>query len=297
MVDSVPIYKSNYLTMGGKNPSSLSRWERAIARWQSPALDSADVPDWLKSAAFNELYYLADGGTQRLQMDEEEELDESDPRRAFGRFCYLESHEYRMFNTYDVHFYASPALVDLFPGLELSLQMDFVRFTAAGDGGATVKELYGGRRVGRSPEYSVPHDLGDPEDEPFVRVNAYRIHDVSQWKDLPLKFVLSSWRDTVLLSRPGQEEKVRKCAEFLSREAWPVCQQAMERALLRWDADGDGLIENSGRPDQTYDTWRMDGPSAYCNSLWLAALRGHVELGRRIDRGKDVEKFGAVMDQ
>ena len=24
---------------------------------------------------------------------------------------------------------------------------------------------------------------------------------------------------------------------------------------LKWDDDGDGLIENSGKPDQTFDSW------------------------------------------
>jgi len=38
---------------------------------------------------------------------------------------YLEGHEYLMYNTYDVHFYASFALLMLWPQLELSLQKDF----------------------------------------------------------------------------------------------------------------------------------------------------------------------------
>ena len=33
-------------------------------------------------------------------------------------------------------------------------------------------------------------DLGDPEDEPWVRVNSYNIHDVAEWRDLNLKMVL-----------------------------------------------------------------------------------------------------------
>ena len=41
---------------------------------------------------------------------------------------------------------------------------------------------------------------------------------------------------------------------------------------ISWDSDKDGLIENGGTPDQTYDTWVMTGPSSYCCSLWLAAL-------------------------
>jgi non-lysosomal glucosylceramidase len=41
----------------------------------------------------------------------------------FTLLC-LESHEYLMYNTYDVHFYAGFALLMLFPQLELSLQRD-----------------------------------------------------------------------------------------------------------------------------------------------------------------------------
>ena len=31
-------------------------------------------------------------------------------------------------------------------------------------------------------------------------------------------------------------------------------RDVMETAL-KWDEDGDGLIENSGKPDQTFDSW------------------------------------------
>ena len=42
---------------------------------------------------------------------------------GFGKFAYLESLEYLMYNTYDVHFYASFAVAMLWPELELSLQV------------------------------------------------------------------------------------------------------------------------------------------------------------------------------
>lgn len=32
----------------------------------------------------------------------------------------------------------------------------------------------------------------------------------------------------------------------------------MEKSLS-WDTDGDGMIENSGTADQTFDTWTMIG--------------------------------------
>src|SRR5581483_5344628 len=36
--------------------------------------------------------------------------------------------------------------------------------------------------------------------------------------------------------------------------------------------------ENDGVPDQTYDTWPMYGPSAYCGGLWLAALHAGAAM-------------------
>lgn len=54
-------------------------------------------------------------------------------QRAVGQFLYLEGHEYLMYNTYDVHFYASFALLMLWPQLELSLQGDFATAVSAAD--------------------------------------------------------------------------------------------------------------------------------------------------------------------
>lgn len=54
-------------------------------------------------------------------------------QQLVGQFLYLEGHEYLMYNTYDVHFYASFALLMLFPQLELSLQRDFAKAVAEED--------------------------------------------------------------------------------------------------------------------------------------------------------------------
>ncbi len=55
-----------------------------------------------------------------ISEDTEEKVD----RHNVGKFLYLEGLEYLMYNTYDVHFYASFALTMLWPFLELSLQQD-----------------------------------------------------------------------------------------------------------------------------------------------------------------------------
>lgn len=102
---------------------NMDKWSQDIDDWQSPILQDPELPDWFKSAVFNEMYYIADGGTQWLLSDNRDNLANDDPRIEFGTFLYLESHEYRLYNTYDVHFYASMALAALFPGIQLSIQV------------------------------------------------------------------------------------------------------------------------------------------------------------------------------
>ena len=194
--------------------------------------------------------------------------EDEDPRAKYGRWGYLEGHEYTMYNTYDVHYYASWALIDLFPGLQLSLQLDFLEWAEKEDR-ERVTELYGGATHCRKVSVSVPHDLGDPVEEPWVKVNSYNIHDVTKWRDLNLKLVISVWRDIQWLE-DGE-------ARTLLSRALPVCE-GLVRAGLAWDLDRDGLIENGGRPDQTFDSWVMTGPSAYCGGLWLAALASMADM-------------------
>ncbi|VDN99621.1 unnamed protein product, partial [Rodentolepis nana] len=48
------------LTYASKNVNS---WNEAIDSWQNPILQDSGLPAWYKSSIFNELYYVADGGT------------------------------------------------------------------------------------------------------------------------------------------------------------------------------------------------------------------------------------------
>lgn len=40
---------------------------------------------------------------------------------------------------------------------------------------------------------------------------------------------------------------------------YKACKVVMDHSIT-FDKDGDGLIENGGFPDQTYDSWVMTGP-------------------------------------
>jgi non-lysosomal glucosylceramidase len=49
--------------------------------------------------------------------------------------------------------------------------------------------------------------------------------------------------------------------------------------LKEFDLDHDGIPENSGAPDQTFDDWQLLGISAYCGGLWIAALEAIIKIG------------------
>ncbi|XP_037298095.1 non-lysosomal glucosylceramidase isoform X2 [Manduca sexta] len=370
---------------------NYKNWEKQILEWQDPILTNNNIPDWLKSALLNELYYIADGGT--IWFDVHDEYPDTDPRHEFGLFGYLEGHEYRMYNTYDVHFYASFALSQLWPNLQVVLQYMF-RDTIAMETDKYRQSLYDGKSVKYKIKDSIPHDLGDPEDLPFGHINAYNIHDVSDWKDLNVKFILQVMRDHRVLrghAAPFSDDRYRTMAYIddlrdgdddlymratgqhdrsaehtpardaappaaaplapaaappapaaaplapaapaapavgdilglLYREEAPTETPAAETraaparvwdasryladmygaaaALLRrglaWDRDGDGLIENGGFPDQTFDAWVMTGPSAYCGGLWVAAVNAVRTMARLLGHEEDEKEFTKLLEK
>jgi non-lysosomal glucosylceramidase len=181
----------------------------------------------------------------------------NDKEENIGQFLYLEGIEYLMWNTYDVHFYASFALLMLFPKLELSIQRDFVAAVLMHDP-EKVKFLFEGECGVRKVLGAVPHDLG--LNDPWCELNAYNIHDSSRWKDLNPKFVLQVYRDMVATGDKS-----------FAHVVWPSVYMAMAY-MDQFDQDKDGMIENEGFPDQTYDAWSVSGVSAYSGRLWVAAL-------------------------
>lgn len=93
--------------------------------------------------------------------EDRQRFDITDPRYEYGYFAYLEGHEYRMYNTYDVHFYASFTLAMLWPKLQACIQYKF-RDSIDNSLNITRKHLCNGINSLRKYKYSVPHDLGDP---------------------------------------------------------------------------------------------------------------------------------------
>ncbi|KAJ4805671.1 Non-lysosomal glucosylceramidase [Rhynchospora pubera] len=278
------------------------RWEEQIEEWQNPILQDERLPEWYKFTLFNELYFLVAGGTvwidseapgleenSRHGTNNEQERILSENANTnpvanhtsfgdndVGRFLYLEGIEYIMWCTYDVHFYASFALLNLFPKIELSIQRDFAHAVLFEDK-RKVKFLADGNWGIRKVKGAVPHDLGTHD--PWHEMNAYNIHDTSKWKDLNPKFVLQVYRD---FAATGDL--------VFARDVWPGVCAAMDY-MEQFDRDGDGLIENDGFPDQTYDAWTVRGVSAYSGCLWLAALQAAATMAHRLGDRTVAEKF------
>ncbi|XP_039794107.1 non-lysosomal glucosylceramidase-like isoform X4 [Panicum virgatum] len=283
-------------------------WEEEIDKWQTPILRDERLPEWYKITLFNELYFLVAGGTiwidsESLVVDADTKSNSSpledsdsplndstsnstvpligfdpheiDDKENVGKFLYLEGIEYFMWCTYDVHFYASFALLDLFPKIELSIQRDFARAVLREDN-SRVRFLADGAWGIRKVIGAVAHDLG--AHNPWHELNAYNIHDTSRWKDLNPKFVLQIYRD---FAATGDMS--------FGKDVWPAVCTAMEY-MEQFDHDGDGMIENDGFPDQTYDAWTVRGVSAYCGCLWLAALQAAAALARSLGHDDYAER-------
>ena len=245
---------------------------------------------------FNELYYLVDGGciwSTETPLVHEDLLDLPSALRLLpdiaakmtaysslacagsgnsalvGRFLYLEGHEYLMYNTYDVHFYGSFALTMLWPQLELSIQRDFALAVAASDD-AVRRMLFDGRSHKRKMRGGVPHDLGSPFEEPWEKLNSYNLQDVTNWKDLGSKFVVQTFRDYLFIKRHPLTMDTNAASTFLG-DLYRTVLEVMDSCERKYDLDRDGMIENSGFPDQTYDVWSASGVHAYCGGLWVAA--------------------------
>ncbi|XP_023247367.1 non-lysosomal glucosylceramidase-like [Copidosoma floridanum] len=73
-------------------------------------------------------------------------------------------------------------------------------------------------------------------------------------------------------------------------------RQVLEHCMA-FDEDNDGLIENGGFPDQTYDCWVMRGSSAYCGGLWIAALHCAVVMAELLSEREDASRYRDILER
>lgn len=257
---------------------NATEWSDAIDAWQAPYINNESKPLWYRGMLFNELYVLTDGGTFWGRPA-------GSNRQAPASFALLECFDYAYYGTLDVRFYASMPLLKFWPEIDRQVLREFA---------ATVSKEWPekGQWVWKSQQQdepslhmrkkkgAVPHDLGVPEGDPFFAVNEPGWQDTNDWKDLNSKFVLMVYRDYVLSDK--------KDKAFL-QDMFPAVKDAMN--YLRQFDRGEGIPENSGYPDQTYDSWVVRGVSAYCGGLWLAAVRATEEMAKTLGDEKTATEY------
>jgi non-lysosomal glucosylceramidase len=261
---------------GLKNAGS---WSDAIDAWQAPYINDESKPEWYRGALFNELYILADAGSfwgRPVGAD----------AKTHPSFAFMECFDYPYYETLDVRFYGSVPMAKFWPEIDKQVMRQFADTVPQQDSDKLLwnwksdqehKLIFRTRKV----KGAVPHDLGAPQEDPFFKPNQFSWQNTNGWKDLNSKFVLMVYRDYVFTGRTDKA--------FL-RYTWPAVKEALEY-LRQYDHDGDGLPENDGFPDQTYDVWVVRGPSAYCGGLWLAALRAAEEIASALGDTDSVSKY------
>ncbi len=250
-------------------------WQQQIQSWQQPILQK-DLPDWFKMALFNELYDLTSGGTLWSAATE---------RDPIGQFAVLECLDYRWYESLDVRLYGSFALLMLWSQLDKAILRAYARAIPASD--RNLREIgYNQATALRKVAHATPHDLGAPNEHPWEQTNYTSYQDCNLWKDLPCDFVLQVYRDYVLTGATDWE---------LLWDCWGAIVQTLNY-LKTFDLDSDGIPENSGAPDQTFDDWRLQGVSAYCGGLWLAALEAAIAIGNILSSFPPDHPLGELLD-
>ncbi len=246
----------NALAIAERALDARPTWAASVARWQREVAESmGDTPE-AGGLALQMLSFLVDGCTVATAADPET----GEP----GHFALIECPDYALYATMDLWIYASEAVLRTFPELEALVLEDYARQLPRADGRPR-RHALSGEAMPIKLAGMAPHDLGAPEEDPFHLASGYTWRDATGWKDLNAQLVVTIARAGQVLGRDWQ------------RRMLPTVALALD-TLARFDRDGDGLIENDGLPDQTFDNIPMLGPSAYCGGLWLAALLGGAQI-------------------
>jgi non-lysosomal glucosylceramidase len=260
---------TNAFRIASEALSRSAEWETAVDAWQKPILADAKLPDWFKQALLNELYVLAETSVWDAVTD---------------LHTYLESADYLMYGTTDVDSYCWHVL-KLWPELE-KRNMEFIARTVpledpsfrAYQYAATFPKEVPADKLGyywntiKVPGM-VPHDLGSPRKRPWTLLNAFDWQNANVWKDLNPKFPLRAYRD--FLADGGLD------MGFLMK-MYEASVLALDTLEERFGDKVSHIPLNEGIPDQTYDTWRMKGESAYVGLLWLAGLKAAIRMGETL---------------
>ena len=246
----------NAAALAGHAHRNATDWERRISDWHDQVQGEIGEAPHQAGMAINESYFLVDGLTVLTSARESP--------KGVPHFGIIECHDYALYNTMDLWVYAAETVGRFFPDLAANVARDFADLLLEDDQSQR-RHRWDASLFPLNPHGACPHDLGGPGEDPFVVPNSYNYRDSTIWKDLNSDLVLCVYREGRRMDRDW------RLARF------PAVRAAIGH-LQQFDRDGDGLIENDGTPDQTFDNIPMTGPSSYCGGLWIAALLAGARL-------------------
>ncbi|MCK5306310.1 MAG: hypothetical protein KAJ66_04185 [Candidatus Omnitrophica bacterium] len=238
--------------------SNYVSWEKEMDAWMEPVIENENYPEWLKCAAFNELYYSQFGGCfYEAGLKSGHNGKYPGKRRDDNKYFIMECMMYPFCNTFDVRHYSSIIYAKFWPRIEKEILLSWAD--------AILNE----------PENQTPHDCGGPRTDPYFTWDNYGTNKL-HWKDLHSKFIQQIWRYYYLY----------KDGDFLNY-VWPACKATYEY-MKKTDTDGDCLPNNKGS-DNTYDAWGLWGTSLLCGGLWVGALQ-------TMERIAEIKKDGILKE-
>ena len=289
----MPKFYTRFYGATGQNAQKIAEealtnykpWKAKITEFQKKITDDPTLPDFFKQALLNELYVLAETG-----------IWEGDQ----GRFAYLESIDYKMYNTSDVNSYTW-AILALFPELERKDLLEFAKMVPLSD---PTRRWFGTDRFAHIPPEqwrhlywtsikdpgAVCHDLGGLLGQgvfPFTnRCNEFDWSNTNMWIDLAPKFVLRLWRYITFMKKQTGKMDL----EFI-KQVYPSAIKALDTLKERWGNKDTFVPMSKGIPDWTYDTISGQGYTPNVVTQWLGALEAIQEMAKLMGDEKAVAKY------
>jgi uncharacterized protein (DUF608 family) len=203
------------------------------------------------------------------------------------RFLVRECADYPFFNSLDVYFYGSFALLWLLPEVDTSTMRYFKEAIMRSDethrrffiyNNAPTAKIPSSKYEGpRARKGAVIHDLGSPFD---ALPDAYDWHNVAEWKDLAPKYNLM-----LLRNYHFTQDKA------LLEECWESVQASLAY-LMDMIPKGHAMPLTNGT-DDTFDNLCSFGITIYCGSLWIAGLRAAAKIAKILGHDEEASAWSA----
>ena len=290
----MPKFYTRFYGATGQNAVKIARealencstWKTEIKNFQKKIVDDPALPDFFKQALLNELYVLTETGIWEA---------------GHSRFAYLESIDYKMYNTSDVNSYTW-ALLTLFPELEKKDLLEFASLVPLSD---QTHRWFGTDRIAKIPgkdwkhlywapikdEGAVCHDLGGLLGEgviPFTnRCNEFNWSNANMWIDLAPKFALRLWRYVTFM----KQQTGKLDLEFI-KKVYPSAVKSLDTLKDRWGDKETFVPISKGVPDWTYDTISGHGYTPNVVTQWLGALEAMQEMAKLVGDPAADKKYG-----